>query len=153
MSRASGWHNTLESFKCGKNVRAQWCDSKRLWDEGKCHKKGKGESASGWAESQAVGMLNTASHLVLTPYDPENSDEVVATVFSETNCHGNSSVIRNRSGDTRNELNTGNDIKSIMFASTSFDDSTPTTTNYRAEFFKYPNYNQGIASRSGIRVR
>ena len=52
------WHNDMESWKCGRDVIAQWCDTKASYLDNSCRTKGVGESAHGWAESQDTGMEN-----------------------------------------------------------------------------------------------
>jgi len=102
----------MSSWKCGKNVAVKFC---KLRNGIGCDMIGFGESAAGYAESQDTGLDNDISHMVLTPYFPNERRAI--TVFSETECHGDSSVIwaDQTYNNTEAQLHTGNKIRSVMF--------------------------------------
>jgi len=136
-------NNNMESWKCGKNVAAKWCDTKASFEDGSCSLKGKGESVHGWAESQDTGMENQASFLIMQAYKQEELTlGALATVFSETNCHGDSSMVNGQVFDTQTMLTTGTQIKSIMFSRCDECESNL----YRAEFFRNSDLEEGWES-------
>lgn len=118
----------MSSWKCGKQVAVKFC---RLEDGVDCDERGNGESAAGYAESQDTGLDNEISSMVLTPYLPEIFRAI--TVFSETGCHGDSAVLwaGQDYNDTEAQLQTGNNIKSVMF---------PEGAGWWASLYKQPEF-------------
>ena len=109
------WDNKMSSWKCGRNTAVKFCTRSNGY---RCEdSRHYGESAGGNAESQDTGIDNSLTKMVLTPYDPAVLPAI--TVFSMTECHGDSAVLWSNvdyssttSGEGR--LTLGNNIKSIM---------------------------------------
>ena len=105
----------MSSWKCGRKVAVNFCTRSNgyLCDSNRNY----GESAGGGAESQDTGIDNSLTRMVLTPYEPSTLQAI--TVFSETQCHGDSAVLWSDKeySDTingENRLTLGNNIMSVM---------------------------------------
>jgi len=81
--------NKAKSYKCGANTAIKFCT--RQEEEDLCYEYGYAESGAGRSESQDIGIHSEHTVIRLTPYDP--AVRIAATVYSETRCHGHSSVI------------------------------------------------------------
>jgi len=144
----AGWQNNMESWKCGRHVAAFWCDTEAGAREGACETKGHGESAGGWSESQDTGLENAASLLLLVPVSPVDSRGVMATVFSETQCHGDSALVAGSSSDTELTLATGTEIKSVMFRGCDYEaDEDCANRELFAKFYRNKGFVEGDDSR------
>ena len=94
-----GLDNDIESYKCGANVAIKFCTQ----GEHNCDQWRYGESGAGSSESQNLGIHDSHTVILLTPYDP--SVRHAATVYENDFCNGHQSVVwidegSSDSGDT-----------------------------------------------------
>ena len=86
-SDAHTWANEISSWKCARDMRVRWCYNQKGED---CDKTVQSESGHNRSGNMKVGANDQIQSLVLTRVE---EDEAFATLFSEPNCEGFSTIV------------------------------------------------------------